>query len=85
MNYLHGKRLISLHHEMDSYERIISGFEKKAASFHAAKQVEAKKTGSETFEQREERLNDKKSEFKHLKLEAAAAKTMAQVQVRIEL
>lgn len=84
MNYIHGKRTTPLHHEMDAYERVIAGFEKKAKNFHKNKQIAAKQEGSETLAQRRLRLADKKLEFEHLKLEAASAKIMAQVQIRIQ-
>lgn len=84
MNYIHGQRTTPLFHEMNASERVIADFERKAGKFHRNRQLAAKNAGNETLEQKRERLADKNKEFQHLQREAALAKTMVQVQVRIE-
>lgn len=84
MRYLHGKRTTPLYHEMNQLERVISEFEKKARKFHDDRDASAIKSGKDTDDQKSARQADRKSEMDHLKQEAALAKTMAQVQVRIE-
>ncbi|MDZ7925342.1 MAG: AHH domain-containing protein [Marinagarivorans sp.] len=84
MNYINGKRVTPLFHEMDAYDRVLVDFERKAKAFHNNKRVAAKIAGNETPDERRARLKDRKAELEHLKQEAASAKIKAQVQIRIQ-
>ncbi len=72
-----------VNHAKDPYDAILASFKKKAEAFHQKKYRQSAQAGDETAEQRAERLEDKRSEFNHLKEEAALAKSMASVQVKL--
>ena len=83
MDYLHGKRLSPLIHEMTPFERRLAEFDKACRNFHKAK-AKAAKTGVESPEQAQARINDMNSELNHLNHERRFVETMAFIQVGLD-
>jgi hypothetical protein len=83
MDYLHGKRLTPLLHEMTPFERKLAEFDKACRNFHKAK-ADAAKKGIESAADKKARVNDMNSELEHLKHEQRFVETMAVIQVGLD-
>lgn len=83
MDYLHGKRLTLLIHEMTPFERRLAEFDKACRNFHKTRSDIAKNK-VEPPEQKQARLNDMNSELAHLNRERRFVETMAVIQAGLD-
>ncbi len=83
MDYLHGKRITPLHHEMTPFERRLAEFDKACRKFHKAK-ADAAKTNGENPAEKKARIDDMNSELEHLKRERRFVETMAVIQAGLD-
>jgi|GEM_PF-584619 len=83
MNYLHGKRLNPLPHEMTRFEQALERLSQAANEYHT-KKAKASLLSGETAEQKTARLEELNADLKHLQRELRFTEVIGEVETRLE-